>query len=253
MRQGLPYSKLNTNYWLKMITFDLICFILVSIFAFGFCYAYFSDEVKVAGKTTTASLMVEYWQNVNSGSPSQMVYGILDGSSTAVALDDVARDEIVPGQSVTITGCAANTSNIPVYIMGKLEVEVTDKNGAIKLTETVWYNISTGQASDGDHLTIGASILDASTWTTNKDNTTTITTPNSAKQVLSLQYTFDGATLTNDDIITKFNFTLVAHQSNYLTLAEDYNQFISLTNNQVSYTQIQVYAAHCITGLELAS
>lgn len=250
MKRGVLYSKLNSG-WLKWITIDLICFIVVSALSFGFCYSYFSDEVKASGEATTASLIVEYWQTATSGTPSSTVYAIIDGTSNAVALDSIENDEIVPGQSVTIKGYAVNTSNINVYIMGKLEIEAEDKNGLVKYTETVWYNIGNGQSCNGSNLTIGASSLTASTWVENNGETT-ITTPDSAKQELSLIYTFDGATFVNGDKITKFNFTLEAHQSSYLTLAEDYDNFSSITNGAVNYSQNQVYAAYCITGLSPA-
>lgn len=223
----LPYSKLNNNKWLKRITFELICFIVVSALSFGLCYSYFQAEIKVSGVAITATVNLEYRQTAD-GTASDIIYATLDGVTT-IAINDVENCEIIPGQIMKIKGYVVNTSTIEVYIMGKLTLQVLDKNGNVKFTDTIWYNISNGDTCS-TKLTIGASSL-----------------PVGANQELSLPYTFDGEKYVNDDVINSITFELYAHQKDYLNLSDDFNDFTSIG----SYTKEQVYAGHCITGLSL--
>lgn len=238
MKLKLPYSKIDRNKWFRWITIDLICFVVVSIVSFGFCYAYFRSEVKVVGVSNTATVSIEYRYEEN-GDASSIVYAEVAGS--IVPINSMSTYKIVPGETIVIKGYAVNTSNVDVYVMGKLKVESKGSDGEMKASEITWFNINNGEFMGEDGLGIGASSLSASVWGSNS----TIVTPDSAKQELSLEYTFNPVLYENGDSIFNIEFTLSVHQKDFLSLADDYNDFYELEG----YTHEQVYAAHCITGL----
>ena len=136
MKIDLFENKYKPGKVAKIIFMDIICFLLAVSLSVSVCYAYFSAKVNVKGAATFASLDIEYRKVAGNPSTStNVLYGSINGGSLQ---NITATTTITPGDEITIGGYAVNISNVPIYVLGRLEV-VTNKD-----TEVVWYNIETG-------------------------------------------------------------------------------------------------------------
>ena len=191
---------------------------LVAIFSIGFCYAYFSDKASASGGGALGSVSIKYCSTANIATETTQIKATLNGGSEINLTSSVG---IAPGDEIVIKGYAVNTSSVVIYAMAKLEI-VTNKG-----TEVIWYNIVDGNkvSLDNGVLQAGAGALDAN-----------------VAQALALSYTFDGTKYNNEYTITSISLNLYAHQKDFLSSADDYNDYVAVNG----YTQDSIYAAHLI-------
>ena len=232
---------------LKVLFADLVVFLLVTILSVGFCYAYFSSKVEAMGSATTAMVTVAYRTNYSDITNRTTIYGSLNGGTAKEV--STTNISLTPGDNLTIKGYAVNTSNVPVYVLAKLEVTIKEDvldGEDVTITETYWYNISNNQiieqTSDGEfassvtRYTLGASSLED----VNKTG---------YYQELSIPYTYSSK-YTNLHTVTNIELTLHVHQKDYLRMGDDFSKYsIGEVDGKLgAYDTESIYAAHQITG-----
>lgn len=223
MKKSKFENKYKSSNIAKMFFANVVCFLLVSIVSFAFCYAYFSDKVDAEGSTSTALISIEYCKDANTSIDN--VYAQLNGD-TATTLTGIS---VLPGDEITIKGIAVNTSKVNIYVLGRLEVVNKDYNGDIIDTEVVWYNIQNNNPLYVQRglFQVGASTMVAGTT-----------------QELNITYEIEGDRYTNDYADVDLTFSLYSHQKDYLNTADDYNNYTSVNG----YSQDSIYATHYMTG-----
>ena len=256
MRRDIFQENYKGNA-VKVLFADLVVFLLVTIFSIGFCYSYFSDEVKATGNTTTAVVTVAYRADYDDAGSSETIYGCINNASGTAQEISTKNIALTPGDALYIKGYAVNTSNVAVYVLAKLEIEITeqvDENTTTTTTETHWYNIANNQLVDstatGSYTSqagvykVGASSLEAYDSKYERDD---------FYKELSIKYEYDGATHTNAHTITSIKLTLHVHQKEYLRQADDFTKYSTeeVEGKIGDYTTESIYAAHQITGKTL--
>lgn len=223
MKKDIFENRFKRGNVFKIFFANIVCFLLVAVVSVAFCYSYFSDKVDVSGDTSTALLSIDYQDNSNVSISN--IYAKLNGD-TATTLTGIS---ICPGDEITISGSAVNTSDVAIYVLGKMEVTNKDTSGNIIDKEIVWYNIADNAPLyiQQGLFQIGASSLEVG-----------------ASQALSVPYTFEGDRYDNNYATIELNFTLYAHQKDYLELADDYGKY----TEAIGYTQSSIYATHYMTG-----
>ena len=246
MKIELFENKYKTSSGLKVFFADLVCFLLVAIISIGFCYSYFSDQIEVAGSTSTATITVDYRTTANNPATSvSAIYGSINGGATKQLTEDIL---VSPGDTLTVKGYAVNTSNVGVYVLARLEVVSNDGVSATDETDVVWYNIANNTQVTIDangRYNVGASILTESGI-------------GAYYKELSLPYVFDGEKYTNTHTITSLKLTLHVHQKDYLDLADDYAYYTAKYDSDEDgyyngYEISSMYAVHYIRGPRLES
>jgi len=222
MKRGILQNQYTSSNLLKIFFADIVCFLVVAILSVGFCYSYFSKKADANGNVTMANVNIDYRKVANNASTStDVVYGSINGGTVG----DITSDtNILPGDTLNIRGYAVNTSNtVDVYILGRLEI-ITNKD-----TEVIWYNIKDNVAVyfHKGLFQIGASSIVAG-----------------ASQAISIDYVIEGARYTSEYVIEDVNFSLHAHQKEYLTTSSDFNEYSEVNG----YSHESIYATHYITN-----
>lgn len=227
--------------WRRIIFADLICFAIILIAIFGFCYAYFSNKVQIDGNTNMGSLDIMYCQNSTDTTGSSTIYGSINGDSTVDL--NTASSIITPGDTLKIQGYAVNTSNVDVFVLGRLEVNFTNQN-SVSEKDVIWYNISSGTPLyvEKGLFQVGASVLYASGIFGDK-------------QQINASYTFTGDKFVSGYSITSVKFELYGHQAMYLDFAKEfdmdssYNSYITASGGKNVYNDSsKKLVCHLITG-----
>lgn len=259
MKINLFENKYKPSNAIKIFFVDIVCFLLVSIVSVSFCYSYFSDKVSVSGSTTMAKLSVQYQVNAGSGyADASDIYVILNEDEDAT--QKLSETIIQPGDTITIVGRAVNTSNVSVYVLGRLQIVVKKNGSANSTTETIWYNI--GSNDNGTGAETPEALENAPILYT--DNTTGLYQVGAGSlgagknKELTIDHTFVGTQYENGDVIESVTFTLYVHQKDHLSTASDFIELYkphatgitqSNPNGFINgYTTESVYAAHYITG-----
>lgn len=239
MRTNLLQDK-HSRSRRKLIFVEVICLAIVAMLSFGLCYAYFSGSVTLSGTPRMGVLEVMYCKNSTDTTGSAAIYGSIN-NGTASDLSTIRY--VAPGEKLAIKGYAVNSSNIDVFVLGRLEVVATTPNGNTE-TEVVWYNISNGQELyvEQGRFQVGASVLYANGGTGDR-------------QEINASYTFDGDKYTNGYSITSVKFELLGHQAEHLDFASDmdldtrYNSYITKSGGKNVYNDnSKKLVCHYITG-----
>jgi hypothetical protein len=252
MKLDLFNNKYKRGNVVKIIFADIVCFLLVSVFSISFCYAYFSDRVSSTGFTGMASVSIEYQYQVSgSYKPVDSVYGKFNNESTVRDLG--TQFTITPGDTLTIVGRAVNTSGVPVFVLGKVEVSYKVAENAQPITLTSWYNIGTNdpQLVNGTMQSETPGAEESKLLKTNEDGMYIIGAGSLGAgkyKDLSVVYTFDGELYQNGYIIQSVTLTLHAYQKQYLNSADDFDNYSSATTDGVTYSHESIYATHQIVG-----
>lgn len=280
MKRDLFENKYQpNNNGLKIFFIDIICFLMVTVISIGFCYAYFSHRVDVSGFSTTANVTVQYQYDV-AGNGNYVAVSDVYGKINNGANQSLTGIIINPGDTITILGRALNTSNVPVYVLAKLEV-ITNKG-----TDVVWYNIGTNDpkatgvensdALPNDVEENGYLKLETADMTTAAGRTDKIYQVGAGSlggsyvqdnvthyyyKDLAIPYKFDGETYENGDTVTSISLTLHVHQKDHLSTAADFVNLYKphatgitaqVPNGYINgYRTESIYAAHYITGNKL--
>ena len=227
--------------WRKWIFADIICFAIILIVAFGFCSAYFSSKLQISGNSSLGHLDVMYCQNSTSTTNSQYVYGSINGGSP-VTLNTI-NTMIAPGDTLKIQGYAVNTSNVDVFVLGRLEIKFTNQN-SVSEQEVVWYNIATGTPLYVERglFQVGASVLYEAGVSGDR-------------QQINASYTFSGDKFINGYTIDSVIFELVGHQAEFINFANEfdmdasYNSYITVSGGKNVYNEnSKKLVCHLITG-----
>ena len=252
MKLDLFNNKYKRGNVIKIIFADIVCFLLVAIFSISFCYAYFSAKASASGSTGMASVSVEY-QNEVSG-----IYQSVDSVYAKLNNETEIRNFgtnfiITPGDTITIVGRAVNTSSVPVFVLGKIEVtyKVAENAQPVKLTQ--WYNIGSNdpQVVDGELEEATPNAVTPKVLRTNEDGMYIIGSGSlgvGKYKELAIPYTFNGDLYKNGCIIESVVFTLHVHQKQYLSSADDFFNYASVTTDDVTYSHESIYATHQIVG-----
>ena len=252
MKLDLFNNKYKRGSVVKIIFADIVCFLLIAVFSISFCYAYFNAKEVASGAVGLAQVSVEYQYNA-SGTYNAVntVYAKLNNETNAKNLGDQLI--ITPGDKITIVGRAVNTSSVPVFVLGKIEVSYKVAENAESITLTQWYNIGTNdpQIVDGELEDETPSAVTPTELKTNEDGMYIVGAGSLGAgkyKELSIPYTFDGELFKNGYIIESVVFTLHVHQKQYLNTADDFYNYSSVTTDDVSYSHESIYATHHITG-----
>ena len=252
MKLDLFNNKYKPSNVTRIIFADIVCFLLVAIFSVGFCYAYFTDKEIASGSAGMASVTIEYQHQVSGTyKPVNTAYAKLNNETTVRDLG--TKLVITPGDTLTIVGRAVNTSDVPIFMLGKIEVNYKVAENAETITLTEWYNIGSNEPQ-----LVGGNLGSETPNTevpkkleTNADGMYVVGAGSlgvGKYKELSIPYTFDGNLFKNGYIIESVMFTLHAHQKQYLSSAEDFYNYSSVTTDGVTYSHESIYAAHQIVG-----
>ena len=252
MKLDLFNNKYKPSNVTKIIFADIVCFLLVAIFSVGFCYAYFTDKKIASGSAGMASVTIEYQYQVSGTyKPVTTTYAKLNNETEVRDLG--TKLIITPGDTLTIVGRAVNTSNVPIYMLGKIEVNYKVAENAETITLTEWYNIGSNEPQIVDG-TLEAETPNAVTPKALKTNTDGMYIVGAGSlgvgkyKELAIPYTFDGNLFKNGYIIESVVFTLHAHQMQYLNTAKDFGDYSSATTDGVTYSHESIYATHHMVG-----
>ena len=250
MKTDLFENKYKASNAVKIFFADVVCFLLVTIISIGFCYSYLTGRAEVSGTSKTANVAVQYQYN---GVAVENVYGTVNGG----AVQSLTNTTFTPGDKIVIVGNAVNVSNVPVYVLAKLEIETNDG------TITEWYNIGSNDPAFDDK---GSQIEDDDTSALTeylKLTKTTYPDGNEIHQVgagslgtgkyksLAIPYEFKGTDYENGDTITSIKLTLHVHQKAHLR--SDTTDFVLYSQYEQDgkingYDTESIYATHQMTG-----
>ena len=250
MKANLFENKYKPSNAVKVFFADVVCFLIVTILSIGFCYSYFSGSAGASGSSRTANVAVQYQYN---GVAVTEIYGTINDG----AVRSLTNATFTPGDKIVIVGSAYNLSNVPVYVLAKLEI-VTN-NGTI----TEWYNIGSNDPAYSDKgIQLEDDDVDALTEYL-KLNKVAQSDGKEIHQVgagslgaskyknLAIPYEFKGSEYDNDDTITSINLTLHVHQKAHLR--SDTSDFVLYTPYEHEgkingYDTESIYATHQMTG-----
>ncbi len=221
MKRYMFQNQYESSNLLKVFFADVVCFLLVAIASVGFCYSYFSSQADASGSATMARVDIDYRQvAADAATSTTTIYGSVNNGTLG---NITASTKVSPGDTINIKGHAVNTSEVDVYVLGRLEV-VTNKD-----TEVIWFNIAESKPVYfyKGLFQVGASALAVD-----------------ASQAININYTLDGEKYTSDYIIEDLTFTLHAHQKDHLSTAADYSNYSAVGD----YSQDSIYATHYITN-----
>lgn len=251
MKLDLFNNKYRKSNVTKIIFADIVCFLLVAIFSISFCYSYYSDKKIASGSIGLAEVKIEYRTDADDAtSVTNTVYGSLNNGAEQTIDESLI---ICPGDVLNIKGYAVNTSDVSIFVLGKIEVKYKVAENAETITLTEWYNIGSNdpQIVNGE---LEDETPDAETPITLQTNTDGMYIVGAGSlgagmhKELAVAYTFDGDLFENGYIIESVKFTLHAHQMQYLNMADDFNNYSSVTTGGVTYSHESIYATHQIVG-----
>ena len=250
MKTDLFENKYKTSNAVKVLFADVVCFLIVTILSIGFCYSYFSDSESVSGASKTANVSVQYQYN---GVAANELYGTINGGPVKA----LSNATFTPGDKLIIVGSAFNISNVPVYVLAKVEIVTNNE------TITVWYNIGSNDPAFSDQgIQIEEDDINAPSEYI-KLNKVTQADGNELHQVgagslgaskyknLAIPYEFSGAEYGNDDTITSIKLTLQVHQKAHLR--SENTDFVLYSRYETAgkingYDTESIYAVHQMTG-----
>ena len=252
MKLDLFNNKYKRSNVVKIVFADIVCFLLVAIFSIGFCYAYFNAKASASGSAGMARLSVEYQYQV-SGSYKAVNTAYAKLNDETVAKDLGTNLIITPGDTLTIVGRAVNTGDVPIFVLGKIEVKYKVAENAETVTLTEWYSVGSNdpQLVDGELEDETPSAETPKTLKTDADGMCIVGAGSIGARKykeLAVPYTFDGNVFKNGYIIESVVFTLHAHQKQYLNTADDFDDYSSVTTDGVTYSHESIYATNKIVG-----
>ena len=248
MKLDLFNNKYKSSNVSKIIFADIVCFLLVAIFSIGYCYAYFSANSTISGTTGMAQVSIEYQYKVSTDYVKvDTVYAKLNDETEVRDLG--SNFTITPGDTLTIVGRACNTSTVPVFVLGKIEVTYKADQNAESVTLTEWYNIGSNdsQIVDADENERTSIAVEPKAIKTNADGMCVVGAGSLGAgnyKELAIPYIFDGELYKNGYIIEGVRFSLHVHQKQYLNTADDFDNYLSATTDGVTYSQESIYATH---------